>query len=245
MRRWGLAIVLAAAIAAGSAGAAQDARRVTYGYATGNADFFYSIDYGSHPDATFNGTYDAHLRYFIRTLVAFDGRRISTIERPLVDGYGVVVNKMTVWTGEARTPVQCAAKPSHDTNGARRSSGAHLSVGGGRAHIDPGSAIKWAVGCAATESLAIHGLPDGKTISGGASVRGLNGSIACSDQYRHGAEPGDVNGHTFYGSASFSLKFSSIASGKLADARRALRRQVGRDIPWRRPARYGNCLDTR
>ena len=241
--RWTLAVVLVAALATGSAGAARHAQQVTYVTATGHADFWYTIDYGSHPTATFNGKYTAHLRYSMRTIVSFDGRRIKTIDRVLVDATSVVVNEMSVRSGDGRTRVACEAPSSHDTRGARQSSGAQISVGGGVAHLDPGSAAKWPVGCAATESLAFHGLPDGKTISGGASVRAFRGGFACSDEYEHAADRNDPNGHSFAGSALFFVKFSPIARDGLPAARRAVGRQVGRDIPWRKPAAYRNCLD--
>jgi hypothetical protein len=241
--RWTVAVVLVAALGTGSAGAAQHARQVTFFNATAHADFWYTIDYGSHPDATFNGEYTAHLRYSIRTIVSFDGRRIKTVDRVLVDATSVVANEMTVWKDGERTRVSCNAPSEHDTRGARQSSGAQISVGGGVAHLDPGSAARWPVGCAATESLAFHGLPDGKTISGGASVQAFRAGFACSDEYEHDADRDDPNGHSFAGTALFFVKFSPIARDGLPAARRAVGRQVGRDIPWRRPAAYRDCLD--
>jgi hypothetical protein len=247
--RWSLALVLlmVAAIATGSAGAAQDARQITYWQAVGSAHFSWTIDYGTNPDSVFNGRYVATLRYQIRTLVSYDGRSISTITRPLVNGSASVVDRMSVWTGGPRTPRGCQERPSHSTQGARRSSGAQVSVGHGRAHIDPGNAIKWAVGCAATESNAIHGLPDGKTISGGARAGAIRTGVACSDHFEHAGPPNAPNGHAFVGSASFSLRFFPIANGQLEGARRALRRQVGRPIVYRGPPTrsYRDCLDTR
>lgn len=240
MRRWSVALLLIVSVAAGSAGAASDARRVSYYTATAHADFWYTLDYGSNPDHTFNGDYTSHLRYTIRTLVSYDGRRIKTVARPIVDGTGVVNNRMTVWTGGPRAPVQCNEVPTHDTDGARRSTGAQISVGGGIVHLDPGSAVKWPVGCAATESNALHGLPDGKTISGGASVRAFRSGFACQDEYRHEREGRD---HSFAGWALLYVRFSPIGKGKLPDARRALYRQVGRDLRSRPPSRYGSCLD--
>jgi hypothetical protein len=179
----------------------------------------------------------------MRTLVSFDGRRIKTIDRVVVDASSVVSNRMTVSSGGARTRVACSAPSEHDTQGARQSSGAQISVGGGIVHLDPGSAVTWPVGCAATESLAFHGLPDGKTISGAASVQAFRGGFSCSDEYEHEADAGDPNGHSFAGAALFFVKFSPIARDGLRTARLALGRQVGRDIAWRKPAAFRDCLD--
>ena len=74
-----------------------------------------------------------------------------------------------------------------------------MSVGGGVAHIDPGSAIGWSVGCAATESLAIHGLPDGKTITR-RRVAHVDSALAspAPTATEHEADRSDPNGHKFY-----------------------------------------------
>lgn len=246
--RWSLALVLAGAIAAGAAGAASSAEQTqTYWLVTGNADFYWSLDYGNHPDSVFNGHYQAHLRYFITT-IAVGNRGVSSRERMLVDGYGVVNNEMTVWSGGSHVPVACNGIARRETHGARKSSGSHISVSNGVINIDPGSAITWAVGCAATESNAIHGLPDGKTIGGGAPAGRMKpGVIACSDDYSH-ESTGDPNGHKFYGSASFSVRFLRIPAENVVGARRALRRQVGRTIHYRGGTPRGgstDCLDTR
>jgi hypothetical protein len=243
--RWTVALALFAVVATGPAGAAPEAQRVQYFNATGKAFFIYSLDYGSHPDAVFNGRYTASLSYTIKTIVSFDGRRIRTVTTPMVDGRAAVSDQMTVWTGGPRTPTQCQERPSHVTNGARRSSGAHLSVGSGISHIDPGNAIRWPVGCSATETLAAHGLPAGKTITGGASVRAFRSGFACTDNYSHQADATNPNGHSFVGGARFSLKFSPIGRGTLADATRALRRQAGRTLRYREPpnSSFRDCLD--
>ena len=234
--------MLVGAIAAGVTGAAQSAQQaVTYWSVSGRADFYYHLDYGSHPDGVFNGGYTAHLRYKVAAIATYRSGRLTS-SQPLVDGRADVTDERTMWdVSGTRKPVQCAESPRSSTNDARRSSGSHISVGGGIAHIDPGSAIRWSVGCAATESLAIHGLPDGKTISANVS-RAVPRSVACSDGYTHDADRSDPNGHKFIGTVSLFLKLAPIPRKNLAEARRGLRRQVGRDIPIRLPRSFRDCL---
>ena len=236
--------MLVGAIAAGVTGAAQSAQQaVTYWSMSGRADFYYYLDYGSHPDGVFNGEYTAHLRYKIAAIASYSNGRLTSTQ-PLVDGEANVTDERTLWDiSGTRKPVECNESPRSSTNDARRSSGSHISVGGGRAHIDPGSAIRWSVGCAATESLAIHGLPDGKTISGNVSSRGVPRLVACSDGYRHEADRSDPNGHKFIGTVGFFLKLAPIPKKNLAEVRRSLRKQVGRDITIRGfPRSYRDCL---
>jgi hypothetical protein len=244
--RWSLGLMLVVAIAAGVTGAAQSApQAATYWTVTGRADFYYHLDYGSHPDGVFNGGYTAHLRYKVAAIASYANGRLTS-RQPLVDGRGDVTDERTMWDiSGARKPVVCDENPRSSTNEARRSSGSQISVGGGVAHVDPGNAIRWAVGCAATESLAIHGLPDGKTISANVSSRGMPRLVACSDSYTHDADRSDPNGHKFIGTVGLFLKLAPIPRKRLADVRRSLRKQVGRDITIRgfpRSSSFRDCL---
>jgi hypothetical protein len=244
--RWSLALALGGAIATGAAGAAQSGQPLTYWRITGGADFFYSLDYGSHPDSHYNGGYQAHLRYSITALAVSNGRRISTMHRALVSGSASVADDRTLWTStRGRIPYPCDKAPTSRTHGGRLASGSYVLAGNGSFHVDPGTAVDWPVGCAATESLEHHGLPGGKSISGAAAAGAR--FVACSDTYSHEfTPPNEPDGHAFYGRASFSLKFTRISKSGLPDARRAMRKQVGREIRYRPPAgRYRDCLDTR
>jgi hypothetical protein len=240
--RWALAVVLVVVFAMGGTGAAaQTTQLFKYWMVTGRVDITWGIDYGSHPDGVFNGKYEARLSYNFVGIAERERGQLSTRQRLAVTGNGSVADARTVWTGGERAPVPCQENPTHEVRFAKRSSGSHVSLGRGLLNIDPGNAIRWAVGCAATESNAIHGLPDGKTISGAAS--GISGVVACRDSFTH-QFTGGPNGHSFFGTASFFVRFQSIPKSQIADARRVLRNQQGRTIRPRWPAagRWQGCI---
>ena len=239
--RWALAMVLVFVFAMGGSGAAQDTQLFKYWLVTGRVDILWGIDYGSDPAGVYNGKYEARLSYNFVGIAERERGRVSTRQRLFITGKGSVADARTMWTGGERIAIPCQEEPTHETRFARRSSGSHVSVGNGLVSIDPGNAIRWAVGCAATESNAIHGLPDGKAISGAAS--GISDIVACKDNFTHGFT-GGANGHSFVGTASFFVRFTSIPKSQIADARKALRKQQGRTIRPRWPAagRWQDCM---
>jgi hypothetical protein len=244
-----LAILVTAPVVLSAGSASSAAETLSYSRLSVRAVFLYSIDYGSHPDSTFNGRYIHDLRYNVNTIVAYDGRRISALEGlMLADGGAHIRMDMTQWRGPStRVPVRCrqgsfrGSDPgeydSH-TNGGRFSGGGGVGVSNNRLTFNPGRAIVWSIGCAATESLAYHGLPDGPSLSIPAPRRSLfAGSKAfsrgCSDSYEHDFEPSaDVpNTHSFHGQVVFEVRFTPFPASQLTATKKSLRDRAGKNIP--------------
>jgi hypothetical protein len=251
MRRRGLAVgavaTVTAVVAVSSAASAPQA--LSYSRLAVRGVFFYSIDYGSHPDSVFNGTYHSDLRYNVNTIVAYDGRRISALNGlMLADGGKTIRMNMTQWRSpSSRAPVRCPERGSRGsepgeydshTDVGRFSGGGGVGVSNNRLTLNPGRAIVWSIGCAATESLAIHGLPDGPSLSVPAPRRSLFAgskafSIGCYDSYEHDFEPSaDVpNTHKFSGTVLFEVRFTPFPASQLTATKKGLRDRAGKNIP--------------
>lgn len=260
LRRRGLLLALVATAAfvvvAGSASSAPQA--LSYSRMSATAQFVYDLDYGSHPDSVFNGTYSYTLIYRVNTIVAYNGRTLSTPSGMLADGGASLRMNMTEWRGpSSRRPVRCREAGSEgnegqvyntSTTGGRFSGGGGIGVSSAGLTVNPGRAIKWSIGCAATESLEIHGLPGGPSFRVPAPARSrFNGSkrflIACDDGYEHDFEPAqDIpNAHKFRGFVSFWVQFTPFPASQLTATKKRLRDQVGDPLRGPRPVRYQDC----
>ena len=230
-----------------TASAASAPQVTTYSRLAVNAWFTYKIDYGSNPDSTFNGTYRYTLSYQVNAIAVYDGRTLSASGGTmLADGGAYIRQDMTQWSGPStRRPVQCPAPGAReggrlyesDTNGGRFSGGGGVGVSNAGLTFNPGRAIKWSIGCAATEQLETHGLPGGpgfrvpppaKSRFTGTKTFG----IGCVDVYSHDWDPSaDVPGaHKFEGAVIFTVRFTPFPASQLAATKTRLRDRVGEDI---------------
>jgi hypothetical protein len=212
------------------------------------ASFHFQIDYGSNPDSVFNGTYVYQLLYHVSTITAFDGRRVSALEGlMLADGGATLSMDMTEWRSPTtRRPVRCRAPGSENGNGqfyTTRTRGGQFSGGGGVGvtnnglTLNPGRAIKWSVGCSATESLETHGLPGGPSMRVPAPAksrfRGTKPfSVSCLESYSHPYQPSAAvpNAHKFQGTALFEVRITPFPASQLTATKTRLRDRVGEQI---------------
>src|SRR3990172_4714848 len=102
MNTWRLSvvgIVIAIAVVAVSS-AASATQALSYSRLAVRANFFYSIDYGSHADSTFNGTYWYSIHWTVNAIAVYDGRRVSVLnDSMLAHGGAQMEMDMTEWRG--------------------------------------------------------------------------------------------------------------------------------------------------
>lgn len=248
-----------AVVAAGSAASAPQA--LSYSRLAASGFFAYTIEYGSHPDSTFNGSYQKIVGWEVNAIAVYDGRSVSVQGgRMLTDSRVSVDMNMTEWRAPPaeRRPIRCRAPGSRDnegqeyfatTNGGRFSGGGGLGVTNAGLTVNPGRAVSWSIGCAATESLeSPHGLPGGPSLMVPAPPRSLFGgtkafSISCRDSYSHGWEPAaDVpNAHTFRGNVEFRVRFTPFPASEFTAAKKRLRDGVGRNVNAPSGGRQKDC----
>jgi hypothetical protein len=259
MRRKGLALAAVATAAlvvvVGSASSAPQA--LSYSRMSVTAQFSYELDYGSHPDSTFNGTYRYYLLYRINAIVAFNGRTLSA-SSVLADGGASVTMNMTQRYGPStRQVIRCSKAGSTngqgleyntDTDGGRFSGGGGVGVSNSGLTVNPGRAITWSLGCSATETLETHGLPGGPgfRVPAPAKSRFVGRKrfvIACTDSYEHDFEPAqNVPGaHKFSGNVDFAVQFTPFPASQLTATKKRLRDQVGDDLSGPRLANLKDC----
>lgn len=237
-------VTVISVIAVSSAASAPEA--LSYSRLAVRANFYYSIEYGSNPDSTFNGTYWYSINWKVNTIAVYNGRNVSALDGSmLADGGAQMEMNMTEWRGpSSRRPVRCSRPGSRDgryyerqTDGASFSGGGGVGVANGRLTINPGRAIVWSIGCAATESLETHGLPGGPAIRVFAPpkrffVGSKAFSIGCKDSYSHDWDPAaDVpNAHKFSGHADFDVRFTPFPASQLTATKKRLRDLAGKNI---------------
>jgi hypothetical protein len=234
------------------------------------ASFTYALDYGSHPDAVFNGTFMKDILYSARAIVVYDGSSAS-----LLPGAGVVVQGdvslrddltqgfTVVENHEAkvvRKPHVCKGPGAHPNvpeffssqTGSGSSSvyvftkGGSFSISNTGLSFDPGKALT-DVGCVATESLPAHGLRSGPTFTVSPPPRSRFAgttafSIHCGDSFKHDfiKETGG-NGHAFKGSVKVSVTFTPFPAANLAATKQRLRDSVGQQDPSA-PTGTNDCI---
>jgi hypothetical protein len=235
--------------AVASASSAPQAK--SYARLAADAIFLYDIDYGSIPESTFNGTYSYSLRYRVNAIAVYDGRKLSVAGGMLADGGATVKLDMTQWGGPPpapRRPVRCTTRAGSrggqgteyqsDTDGGLFSGGGGIGIANNRLSINPGRAIKWSIGCAATESMETHGLPGGPSLRVPSPPRTLFTqpkafSILCEESYSHGWDPAaDTPGaHKFEGGAYFVVRFTPFPATQLNATKKRLLDRAGENIP--------------
>lgn len=210
------------------------------------AQFSLDLDYGSVHESVFNGTYSYYLLYRVNAIVVYNGRTLSA-PIMLADGGASVDMNMTQWASpDSRSVVRCRAPGSENgqgrvyetrTNGGRFSGGGGVGISNTGFTLNPGRAIKWSLGCSATESLPTHGLLGGPAIRMPAPAKSrFTGSkafsIGCSDSYSHEFEPAVLapNAHKFRGEVSFAVKFTPFPASQLAATKTRLRDLVGEGL---------------
>lgn len=261
MRRWRLSvvgIVTAISVTAVSS-AASSTQALSYSRLAVSAEFYYEIGYGSNPDSVFNGDYSYYLTYRVNAIVVFDGRTLwAPSGSMLADGGASVDMDMTQWRSpSSRRPVRCSKPGSQngggqvyetDTKGGRFSGGGGVGVSNQGLTVNPGRKIVWSIGCAATESLATHGLPDGPSLripppakSRFTSMKPFN--LGCKDRYSHGWDPAaDVpNAHSFLGTVDFRARFTPFPASQLTATKQRLRDLAGKPIDAPSVPNLKNC----
>jgi hypothetical protein len=238
--RRGLAVALAAsilvgAVSAAGAGSATPAKR--YFRVAAGADFAYDLDYGSHPDAVFNGTYEYLMAFSVNAIAVYDGRQVWVPQGAMVvHGFEYVDERRTQWALSGRVPLKCPNDyRSTKEQKAVFSSGA-VGVSNSGVSVDPGPALRFNLDCSATEGLATHGLKQGPqfVVSTPAKSRftGTRAfSTGCKDSYSHPADTADVNGHSFTGHVRYWVRFTPFPATKLSETKKALRDKVGTNLP--------------
>lgn len=262
MRGWRLSvvgIVIAISVVAASS-AASAPQELRYSRLSAAAEFLYELDYGSNPDSEFNGTHWHLLAYRVNAIVVYDGRSLRPLGgQMLAEGSATVAKNMTEWRGVPPTPrrrIRCPGSTEplggvrSATDGARFSGGGNISISNDGLVINPGRAVNWSLGCAATEGLETHGLPGGPTMRlpapgrsrfAQASAFGLN----CFDNYEHGWDPAqNVPGaHKFKGHVILGARFTPFPASRLTATKKSLRDRVGKHISWPGPkvTKYKEC----
>jgi hypothetical protein len=239
--RWWLAVGVAMLIAIGAVGAGVAGNappEKTYFRLAVGAEFTYDLDYGSHPQATFNGTYSHTLAYTVNAIAVYDGRTVSVPRGlMLVEGLVVIEQHMTQRAAPRRVPLRCRGSDQaiFETKGrAGVFSAGSVSVSNSGLSVDPGEAVRWNVDCSATEQLESHGLLGGPQFVVPAPARSwFDGkkvlSIGCKDEYSHPSAPPD--GHSFKGYVRVFVRFTPFPASKLAETKKALRDMAGKELP--------------
>jgi hypothetical protein len=241
-----LAACAIAVVTAAGAGSATSA--TTYSRLAASASFVLVIDYGSHPESTFNGRYTYTVSWRLRTIVAFDGKRLSVHEgKMLVDGTVSLKHDLTEWRGpDTRRAIRCRTPGSklgrgqeylRETKVARFSGGGGVGAASNGLTVNPGRVIDWSIECSATESLETHDLQGGPGFRVKAPARSLfRGTrpfgLGCRQVFEHDWEPAsDVPGaHRFTGITVFAAKFTPFPVGQLDATEQRLRDAAGDPI---------------
>jgi hypothetical protein len=223
--------VLAAAIALDGAadGAAPEK---SYFRLAASGNFHYRLDYGSVQASVYNGKYSKTILWTMNAIAQFDGKALSIVKgQAVVDGATSVFDDRTQRTGATtRRPVAGTCTAVANLNGPVRSEG-RVSLSSVGLSVDPGSAIKRNIGCAATESPAFHKLPGGPEFRvppprTSRFSRADRFFIGCSGSFSHpyNKPTGVANGHAFEGNVSLYVRFTPFPASKLADTKKWLQK---------------------
>jgi hypothetical protein len=242
VRTTGALLVVCAIAVVTAVGAGSAVQALTYHRLSAAAEFSMTIDYGDHPDATFNGEYDWTLAYTVNAIAVYDGRTVY-VPRGLMVAEGLEVvdmSDLTQWGLPNRKPVRCRGTNLYIAETKDRNavfSAGSVAVSNTGLRLKPGPAVTWNISCSATEGLGTHGLPGGPSFTIPPPARSRFNrtqrfSLGCRDSYSHGFDPpGNVNHHKFNGNVQFFVQFTPFPAEKLDATRKALRDKVGKSLP--------------